>query len=495
MQIRLEQTPWQSVQTDWLIIGVLNTELTSQQEQDVDQVLGGLIQRLRKRRDITGEEAELQVLLEVPAVQAERVLLVGLGSPAELSVAGLESALTAAARKTAREKEQRVALLLPELPEGSVDRQTVAELAARAFTIGCVGEDLFKREPDLFPFKEVVLLTAEAPDSLKAAVQKGQIVGEAINLVRELVNRPPSEVFPASFADRAAQVASELGLKCDVLDENRLREERMNAMLAVGAGSERPPRLVVVEYQGRGEAEAPVIALVGKGVTFDSGGLSLKTAEHMANMKTDMAGAATVLGTTLAAARLGLPVNVRAYMGMVENLPSGSSYKVGDILTARNGMTIEVVNTDAEGRLVLADVLCYAVDQGADRLVDVATLTGSCIIALGERVTGAFTNNEPWCRLVLEAAQAAGEQIWQMPMFKHYEEQLKSNVADVKNVGGRWGGAITAAKFLEKFVRGKPWVHLDIAGPVFVTDGNNLNGGATGCMVKTLIETLRRVVD
>jgi leucyl aminopeptidase len=234
---------------------------------------------------------------------------------------------------------------------------------------------------------------------------------------------------------------------------------------------------------------APVLALCGKGVTFDSGGLSLKPTDGMKTMKCDMAGAATVLATMTAIARLKLSVNVLGAMGLVENMPGGKSYKLGDVLTARNGVTIEVLNTDAEGRLVLADVLSYVVDKGAARLIDLATLTGACVVALGEDVVGAFTNDQPLCDEVLAAARRAGEDVWQLPMFDAYAEQLKSDVADCKNVGTRWGGAITAAKFLEKFVSATPWVHLDIAGPAFVETGKpHREGGGTGCMVRTLVE-------
>jgi leucyl aminopeptidase len=265
----------------------------------------------------------------------------------------------------------------------------------------------------------------------------------------------------------------------------------MGSLLAVSAGSDQPPRLVFLEH--RGAAGAPTLALVGKGVTFDSGGLSIKSNENMLTMKCDMAGAATVLASMVAIARLKLPVHVIGLMGLVENLTGGSAMKLGDVLTARSGVTIEVQNTDAEGRLVLADVLDYALSKGADSLIDLATLTGACVVALGEEVVGAMTNNQAWCDQVLAAAKAAGEDIWQLPMFAHYDELIKSDVADIRNVGGKWGGAITAAKFLERFVKEKPWVHLDIAGPAFASaDKPHREGGGTGCMVRTLVELARR---
>jgi leucyl aminopeptidase len=253
--------------------------------------------------------------------------------------------------------------------------------------------------------------------------------------------------------------------------------------------------MVVVEYNG-GENDGKEIALVGKGVTFDSGGLSLKPNEGMKTMKCDMAGAATVMGAMAAAARLKLPVNLIGYMGLVENMVGAGAYKLGDVLTARNGVTIEVLNTDAEGRLVLADVLSYAVDRGADQIIDLATLTGAVVVALGEDLTGAFTNNQEWCDKVLAAAGETEEGIWQLPMFDLFAKLLDGDVSDIKNVGPRWGGAITAAKFLERFVGGTPWVHLDIAGPSFASSAkSHIDAGASGCMVRTLLKVAQNFAD
>ncbi len=362
--------------------------------------------------------------------------------------------------------------------------------AATALTIGSVGQGLYQKETKRFPFAAATLLVRPQDDLPAAgnAAKRGQVLGEAVNLTRELVNRPACDIYPESVAHTAERVAQETGLSCEVLDVPQIEAERMGSLMAVAQGSDRPPRVVVLRHEGAGRGK-PTLALVGKGVTFDSGGLSLKPNDSMKDMKCDMAGAATVLGAMAAIARLGLPVNVVGYLGLVENMISGRSYKLGDVLHARNGVTIEVLNTDAEGRLVLADVLSYAVDRGCDHLVDLATLTGACVVALGEDVVGAFTNDQSWCDSVLGAAKTAGEDVWQLPMFDSFAEQLKSDVADCKNVGTRWGGAITAAKFLEKFVADKPWVHLDIAGPSFASSGNaSREGGATGVMLRTLVE-------
>ncbi|MGC3966401.1 MAG: leucyl aminopeptidase [Pirellulales bacterium] len=311
-----------------------------------------------------------------------------------------------------------------------------------------------------------------------------------MTLARRLVNEPPQAMYPESFAAEAERVARECGLSCEVWDKARLEKERCGSLLAVASGSQRPARLVILEYRG-GKNEPPT-ALIGKGVTFDSGGLSLKPTDSMTTMKCDMAGGATVLAVMQAAARLKLPVNLIGLIGLVENMTGGAAMKLGDVLTARSGKTIEVLNTDAEGRLVLADVINVALERKPARMIDLATLTGACVVALGTETAGAFSNNQAWCDAVLAAARRAGEPLWQLPMFPEYSEHIRSEIADIKNTGdGRWGGAITAAKFLEEFVDGTPWVHLDIAGPAFYDKPRPwCDTGASGCMVRTLVELL-----
>jgi leucyl aminopeptidase len=310
-----------------------------------------------------------------------------------------------------------------------------------------------------------------------------------VNMTRRLVNLPPNEIYPASVADEMQAMADEVGLGIEIWDEERLAKENCGALLAVARGSERAPRLAILSYQGA-SADQPPIALVGKGVTFDSGGYSLKPTDGMKDMKCDMAGAATVIGAMRAIALRKPKVNVLGLVGLVENLVSGDAYKLGDVLKSRNGKTIEILNTDAEGRVVLADVLDVAVDRGADRIVDLATLTGACLVALGMDVAGIMTNDAGWCAALKQAAEETGEQVWELPMFPEFGEQIQSRVADIKNVGnGRWGGAITAAKFLEEFVQEKPWVHIDIAGPAYL-DGEKpwLDAGGSGAFVRTLVQ-------
>lgn len=493
MNLQVVSEAARDVDADWLIIGVPEGGEWSNELVSLDNVLQGQLSRLREAGDLTGKLAELLSVPDTPSLKATRMLLVGLGLPSELSVARWDKLAMTAARHVSSKKDIRVAVCVPE-QLGVLSRERAVEVLATALVVGSQGQDLFKAERSRFPFAaaQIVLPPGSDVGSVSSASERGRILGDAINLTRELVNRPPHEIYPESFAARALQEAIPCGLMCHVFDEKRLEAERFGSLLAVAKGSDRPARMVVLEHHGGGP-HAPTLALVGKGVTFDSGGLSIKPTDGMLTMKCDMAGAATVLGAMTAIARLKLPVNVIGYCGLVENMLGGKAYKLGDILTARNGVTIEVHNTDAEGRLVINDVLSYAVDHGADRLIDLATLTGACVVALGEDVSGAFTNNQAWCDQLLAAAKSQGEDLWQLPMFDSYNELLKSDVADCKNIGGRWGGAITAAKFLEKFVAGKPWVHLDIAGPAFASASKgHREGGATGCLVRTLVEVAEK---
>ncbi len=478
-----------SVAGHWLVVGVWEKCDLAAGASAVDQATQGAIRELQTRGDITGKLAETVEILRAPGIAAERICVLGLGDSATLTLAKLDKALLTVSRKLSTKAAISVAVMLPPGPLCGLSAEIVATSVATTFTVGCYGQGLYKAEADRFEFAEVTLLVdaAQRPDA-ERGVTRGRILGEATNLTRELVNRHPGELYPETFAHRAKQEADRFGIACEIMDEPRIRSERMGSLLGVSRGSVRPPRVVLLRYAGAG-ADQPWLCLVGKGVTFDSGGLSLKPSDSMKTMKCDMAGAATALGAITAIARMELPVNVLMAAGLVENMPSGSAFMLGEILTARNGTTIEIMNTDAEGRLVLADILSYVVDQGVDRIIDLATLTGACVVALGEDVTGVFTNEQNWCDSLMSAASTAGEDAWQMPMFESFAEQLKCDTAAVKNIGTRWGGAITAAKFLEKFVDGKPWVHLDIAGPAFAESSKpHRDGGATGAMLRTLVQ-------
>lgn len=441
----------------------------------LDASTGGALKRLFERGDISGKVGRTSVFHDLPGVKADAVLVVGAGPEATFDEGVAFRVGGASLKRLADRARIRVAFDL-----SGMKMEVAAACVAGAMN-GCVGQDTFRAEKNLKTIDELACC-----QSTETAVNRGVIIGEGLLLTRELVNLPPNYMYPESFAKRAAEVAVSCGLELEVWDELRLRREKCDALLAVNAGSTRPPRLLILRYPGTKKAEP--IALVGKGVTFDSGGLSLKPTEGMTTMKCDMAGAATVLGTMQTIARLKLSSPVVGLVGLVENMVSGSCFKLGDVLTARNGKTIEILNTDAEGRLVLADVLDVALQENPQAIIDLATLTGACVVALGMDISGLMTNNAVLTEKIQAAAGAAGELVWQLPMHAHFNEQIQSQVADIKNIGdGRWGGAITAAKFLEEFVADKPWTHIDIAGPAFADKPKNyIDAGASGCMVRTL---------
>ncbi len=490
MQISSSVESLGDVTGDWLVLGIWENEPLPAALADFDIRLGSILTRLIARGDTVGKLKELTPLWDIRGLRVERLLLVGLGARDKTTRESLAVAGAVAARSLTGRQYQRIVLALPDgVP--NLDTEAVGVAFGAGFFHGCEGPGLRKTKPGRFVPREVCVLLGGGGEVLRTIERRIDIEGRAVSLARELVNLPPNEKYPELLAARAQQVAQKTGLECLVLDEKQLAEERMGSLLAVAQGSDRPARFVVLRY--RRVREGKLLALVGKGVTFDSGGLSLKTNDQMVDMKCDMAGAATVLAAMQAIAELGLPVNVIGLLAIVENLPSGKAMKLGDVLTARNGKTIEVLNTDAEGRLILADALCYAVDQKVDHIVDLATLTGACMIALGADVAGLMSNNDAWADRVSRAAQGAGEKAWQLPMFPHYGEMIKGDVADIRNTGGsRYAGAITAAKFLEEFVAGIPWVHLDIAGPAYAEKDNAVReSGGTGCFVRTLVELAR----
>lgn len=482
MDIQLIESPPDKTEADAIVIGLYQDEAPSGAAAAVDQATGGLIARLVERKELSAKRGDVQTLFAPAGVSAGIAAVVGLGPRARFDRRAAFEACGAAAKRLASKQRGRVAYFVG---DGWTAEQVEAGVCG--IHVGCEGQDLYRAEKRLFWPSEICWAGAD-----RVAAFQGQVIGEATNLTRRLVNEPPQDMYPETFANRAADVAYECGMHGEIWDRERLEAERCGALLAVARGSSRSPRMIILRHDGASR-DAPTLALVGKGVTFDSGGLSLKPSDGMLTMKCDMAGAATVIGAMQAIARLGLPVNVIALCGLVENMVNGRSYKLGDVLTARNGKTIEVHNTDAEGRLVLADVLSVAVDRGAASIVDLATLTGACVVALGNDVAGLMTNDEAWGNRVRAAADACGELAWPLPMFEHYNDQIKSEVADIKNVGeGRWGGAITAAKFLEEFVGTTPWTHIDIAGPAFRDKAKPYcDAGGSGQFVRTLVELAR----
>jgi leucyl aminopeptidase len=426
---------------------------------------------------------------------AGAALLVGAGPRADFDVTALRRSLGAVG-STAR----RFGSVATTFPLAIGARRAIDAVQAAAEGLG-LGTYRFRRyktgDDDGGPLERVTVLGSARWDGRAArdAVARADVLVDAACWARDLVNTPAGDLPPAEIAKAAQAMAKKAGLTCKVWNENQLAQGGFGGILGVGKGSVNPPRMIELTYRGAGLRSTP-IALTGKGIAFDSGGLSLKDASGMETMKMDMGGAASILATMKAIARLKLRVNVIAAIPCSENMPSGSAQKPGDVITHRGGKTSEVLNTDAEGRLVLADALAYLAEKGPACIVDTATLTGACMVALGTDVAGAMGTSDDLADELIRAGAATGEPIWQLPLFADYRKLIDSKVADIKNVGKRYGGAITAAWFLAEFVGDIPWVHLDIAGPAYSENGNDLGpAGATGMPVRTLVGFLRARAD
>ncbi|MCC6509875.1 MAG: leucyl aminopeptidase [Pirellulaceae bacterium] len=460
------------------LVVVAHDQGLSGSAKQVDQAMGGLLERLIASGELSTKTGKTFSIYSPTGISAKLLIVCGGGSIAELNVMEVTRMAGAAAKRLADRSRQSVGLALDVSAE-------LTTAAVSAVINGGVGQDLLRAEKNFKTADEWIFLTPH-----DASGKHGQIVGESMLLVRELVNLPPNLLTPSTFTERAVAMCNQCGIEIEVWDELRLRKERCGSLLGVASGSQTPPRLLIMRYAGK--QAKPAVALVGKGVTFDSGGLSIKPTDGMLTMKCDMAGAATVLGTLRAAALLGLEQPIVGLVGLVENMISGSAFRLGDVLTARSGTTIEIHNTDAEGRLVLADVLNVALEQQPECIIDLATLTGACVVALGVDIAGLMTNDAQLQQRFQSAAERAGELVWPLPMHRFFDDQISSQVADIKNVGdGRWGGATTAAKFLERFVDKKPWLHIDIAGPAFADKPKpHQDAGATAAMLRSLIEFL-----
>jgi leucyl aminopeptidase len=372
-------------------------------------------------------------------------------------------------------------------PSGAV--QAIAE----GLILAALNTDRYKSE-DRAPAAPDQMLVVAAPglsssQELERAVERGRVLGESSNIARDLCNEPSNVLTPSAFATRAQQIASEVGLAVEILDEDEIARLRMGLLLGVARGSAEPPRVIVLRHEPAGAPAAPVLGLVGKGITFDTGGISIKPAEGMDRMKDDMAGGAAVICAMRAIAALKAPIRVVGVVPAAENMPGGRAIKPGDVLTGASGKTVEVLNTDAEGRLILGDGLWYAQRLGATHLVDVATLTGACVVALGKAASGLFGRPDSWVEIVRSIAANTGDRAWPMPVYEEYSEQMRSEIADMVNTGGRAAGACTAAAFLKEFTGDLPWAHLDIAGTAWADDAKPWQTkGATGIAVRTLAE-------
>jgi leucyl aminopeptidase len=490
MQITLETKPYATLETDALVSYLFeDADPVHGRVSEVDQAANGLLRRLAKSGELTGKSLEMTLIHAPAGLKAARLLLVGAGKRDKFDGATLRKIAGAALRYLKARSVKNIAFLVREGEVTEDAAQAIAEgaLAANFET------DKYKTDKKNDKSVDTVLLAGYS-DKERATGEKGlsrgRIIADAQNFTRDLVNEPSNKLTPKILAERAEAMAKEAGLAVEILDEKKIADLKMGALLSVAQGGPEPPRVMVVTYTpANPKPGAPVIGLIGKAVTFDTGGVSIKPAEGMEKMKYDMAGGATMLGVMRAVAALKPNVKVICVVPSTENVVGGAAQKPGDIQTAMSGKTIEVLNTDAEGRLILADGVTYIKQLGATHLVDAATLTGAIVVALANINVGVFGSDQPWTDKLLASAKAAGEKMWQMPMDDEYREFIKGSFADIQNIGsGKGGGSITGAWFIREFAGDSPWIHLDIAGTAWNDDAKPwLAKGPTGVALRTLI--------
>jgi leucyl aminopeptidase len=481
MRVQIENSPVEKVSADALAV----IAFESGPDPAVAEQSGWLAD-LRGSGEFTGKLYETAILHRPQGVAAKRLVVIGGGKADKFSNVEARRIGGVLARTLKPKGIRTVAVLL----DGADADRVMA--FAEGVVLGNWEADKYKTDPkkaEKTLDSVLVVVPGGAPSALSSAIESGRAIAEAQNLTRDLVNEPPNRLTPADLAAAAQAMCAETGLECEVLDEAAMRALGMGALLGVAQGSNNPPFLIAMKYRPAQPAGNDHLALVGKGVTFDTGGISIKPADGMEKMKYDMAGAAAVVGAMRAIAQLKPSIHVTGYVATVENMVSGNAQRPGDIVTSLSGKTIEVLNTDAEGRLILADAITYAKRNGVTHIVDAATLTGAIGVALGHHNMGAFTNDQALLERFLSASREAGEKAWQLPMDDEYKDYLKSAFADIPNIGGRYGGSITAAWFIREFADPTPWVHLDIASTAWLDDAKAwLSKGPTGVAVRSFVQ-------
>lgn len=470
----------------------------------VDRALNGAISALIADGEIKGKLGELTLVHTLGRIPATRVVVAGLGKSADFNAGGVRRVSAEVARFLRRKGVSEFATIAHGAGIGGLDAGESAQAIAEGTLLGLYKFDTYRSNGDdaaedgVNGIASVSIVERDAGnlDALTAGVQVGSALAEATMLARDLVNHPANVMTPTRMADAARDVAEAVGLELDVMDRDRMAEHGMGAFLGVAQGSEEPPKLIVLTYRGDPDNPENNLGLVGKGITFDTGGISLKPAANMEAMKGDMAGGASVIAAMRAIGMLKPCINVTGLIAATENMPGGRAQRPGDVVTAMNGKTIEVINTDAEGRLVLADAMCYARSLGITRMVDVATLTGAMVVTLGKACTGMMGNCPDLAREISRAGDASGERFWELPMLEDYRELIRSDVADMKNSGGRQAGSITAAMLLREFAEDAEWVHLDIAGTSTASSSKgHLVKGATGVPTRTLAQLAMNLAE
>jgi leucyl aminopeptidase len=497
MEVLVQTQAMEKIASELIVVSQFQDAIPSEGTTGrVDAALQGVISELVQAGDFQGKAEQMAILYPRGALPAKRVLLVGLGEQGKLTLDVVRQVAGAVARKVRELHVTRYHTVVHGALAGALAPAEAAQAIVEGTLLGSYRftahkTDLSGQAPQL----EALTLVSDQPESAAAIEQgarTGKTIAEAVCFVRDLVNQPGNYLTPTLLAETAEDMASAMGLGCQVLEEADMAELGMGALLGVAQGSNEPAKFIILEHNAD-RPKLPTYVIVGKGITFDSGGISLKPAEGMEAMKDDMSGAAITLGVLRAAAALSLPIHLVGLAPATENMPDGRAYKPGDVLKSMSGQTIEVISTDAEGRLILADALEFAKRYHPKAVVDLATLTGACVIALGHVASGLMGTDPALVRTIVEASAASGEKVWELPLYEEYGEQIKSDIADVKNSGGRPGGAITAGLFLSKFTKGYSWAHLDIAATAWAdaTKGY-LVKGATGCGLRLLVEWLRQ---
>jgi len=439
--------------------------------------------------EVTGKMFEASLLHRPAKLKAKRLLLLGGGKFKDFTSSDLRKLAGVAARFFKPKGIRTFALLAP---EGNLNPEEAVKAIVEGAFVGDFDPDTYKSDRKDQAIESVTVVAPGDQARLQNAMDEARIIAESQNFTRDLVNEPSNRMTPTMLADRARKMAQEVGLKCEVYGADKIKELKMGAFWGVAQGSDEPPALIVLRYEPAGAPADPVLGLVGKGITFDTGGISIKPADGMEKMKYDMAGGAAMIGAMRGIALLKPNVKVIAVICATENMPSGKAQKPGDVQIAMSGKSIEIINTDAEGRLVLADGLYYARQLGCTHLVDAATLTGAVVVALGYVNAGVFANDDKLYERFSHALQKAGEKFWRLPLDEEYKESIRSNIADIINSGGRWGGAVTAAMFLKEFAEDTPWLHLDIAGTAWMEENKAwIAKGPSGIAVRSLVELAR----
>jgi leucyl aminopeptidase len=504
MKITLSTSAPSQLDTECLVIAVADTAEKSENGPNdkpkpalltEDAAITAAAADLIASGEVTGKAMESTLLHKPAGLKAKRLLLIGAGKAKTFGISDVRKLAGAAVRTLKAKDLKTFAIAVPTTTSAS-DEDAAKAIVEGAY-VGSFDPDYYKsdRKEQKIDVVTIVAPAGSNATALQAAIDIGTIIGESQNFTRDLVNEPSNRMTPTNLADRARKMSDEVGLQCEIYGPEKLKELKMGAFSSVAQGSpEEPARLIVMRYEPKGAPEKPVLGLVGKGITFDSGGISIKPADGMEKMKYDMAGGAAMIGAMRAIAQLKPNVRVIGIVCATENMPSGTAQKPGDVQIAMSGKSIEIINTDAEGRLVLADGLHYAKELGATHLIDAATLTGAVVVALGMVNVGVFSNDDDFYNRFNSSLKASGEKMWRLPVEDDYREMIKSNIADIVNSGGRWGGAVTAAMFLKEFVGDTPWIHLDIAGVAWTEDAKPwIAKGPSGIPVRSLVEFVREL--